>query len=311
MDTYSDRYEKITLHIGAHRTGSSSIQAALHIARADLAQSGLDIVAPQVADARHVTDHRPSLNRYLAAYDKQGQKSLAGRILSAPSLRKTRRAYLEQTSGQNKELLWSDENILGRAVEASAPGVLYPEVRGRLEALERLAGRNVDRVILTIRTYDEFLVSYEAMRQAYGDGGIGFDKLESWSTRNLQGWTSVVHAVQEVFVSASIEICFFSKFLVSERFNKLTGRKLSEEHVAEANDLVNIAPTKEALNALSSLKTSSALTKQGIDQLLLDHRNGHRFQSKEIFSSDFLDFLQSLYLEDTQEILRIPGLVTE
>lgn len=311
MDTYSDRYEKITLHIGAHRTGSSSIQAALHIARADLAQSGLDIVAPQVADARHVTDHRPLLNRYLAAYDKQRQKSLAGRILSASSLRKTRRAYLEQASGQNKELLWSDENILGRAVEASAPGVLYPEVRGRLEALERLAGLNVDRVILTIRTYDEFLVSYEAMRQAYGDGGIGFDKLESWSTRNLQGWTSVVHAVQEVFGNASIEICFFSKFLVSERFNKLTGRKLSEKHAAEANDLVNIAPTKEALHALSSLKTSNALTKQDIDQLLLDHRNGHRFQSKEIFSSDFLEYLQHQYLEDTQEILRIPGLVTE
>jgi hypothetical protein len=305
METLSDTYKKITLHIGAHRTGSSSLQAALHIAESELARTGLDIIAPQVAGFRKVSDHRQALSRFLTAYYNNKRKRFLGNILSASKLRKRTSYYLACAPRHNTELLWSEENILGKAISLDTPGILYPDALENLRGLKSIAGESVSRVIMSIRSYPEFLISYEIMQQAYGGGGIGLNQLQSWAGRNFQGWTHLARALPEIFDDASIEIWLFSSFNISNLFEKLTYRKLSHGSEAELKGVVNASATKEALSTLREKKLSSGLDKSDVDQILYEHKDGQKFRVDEAFSDEFLSFLFRTYESDSQEILRI------
>lgn len=302
MKTLSNYYQNIILHIGAHRTGSSSLQAALHIAESDLAHTGVDIIVPRVPGFRENSDHRQALSHLLKHDRNRRVKHFPGSIGAAFKFRKCARNYLMHAPRKNTDLIWSDENILGKAISPDAPGVLYPEAFENLRTLKDIAGKNVSRVVMSIRSYPEFLMSYEIMQQSYGGGGIGLNQIESWAGSNFLGWTRLAKILPEIFDGASIEIWPFSKFEVSDLFRQLTGRNITESRRIELKDIVNASATKEALRELSELKTFQFLEKSDIDKVIFNYKEGQKIKEYEIFSADFLRFLYNCYDADSQEI---------
>ncbi|MEO0362077.1 MAG: hypothetical protein AAF322_13260, partial [Pseudomonadota bacterium] len=99
------------LHLGAHKTGSTHLQATLRRDRAALEADGLRLVPPEQARA--------------------GRGGLAGRLVAG-------RRLARLTAGEGLTLA-SDENTLGLCAEIVAAGALYPDARARIALWSRAA----------------------------------------------------------------------------------------------------------------------------------------------------------------------------
>ncbi|MTH95578.1 hypothetical protein, partial [Roseibium sp. RKSG952] len=149
MTDFSRYYDRIVLHAGAHRTGTSSLQSALH----RLQDAGLDVIAPQVAGDRRMADHRPFMSACVQAGLKSGRGGLFHKHRARRRMKQAFSRYLEAFPPRHGELVYSEENILGSALEADRPGILYPDAGPRLSVIRSLLGANVARVCLAVRSY--------------------------------------------------------------------------------------------------------------------------------------------------------------
>lgn len=120
----------LDLHIGAHKTATTHLQAGLDTARPGLAAAGIACLTPQ---------------------DLRGGLVRLGRVADRGAGDRARIALAAARAGQPR-LLLSDENILGSVHSMFAPdGHLYPEAAARLtRVLDALGGGPV-RLWLAVR----------------------------------------------------------------------------------------------------------------------------------------------------------------
>jgi len=146
---------EIILHIGAHRTATTTFQAYLRDNRAALAGLGVAAWEP------HVT--RKGL--------LSGVMPVAGAAAADEQMRRARARIgrgIETLAAQGmRQLLVSDENMIGTPRHNRRRGALYPDIGGRMQRFSEAFGHGVGRVVLSIRPQDEFWSSvliYSVMR---------------------------------------------------------------------------------------------------------------------------------------------------
>ena len=129
------------LHIGAHKTATTHLQATLIRGRAALAKAGVQVERPD--------DIRALIGAGARA------AALAGPL---PSLRRAGAAgRLARLDAGAARLVISDENSLGLCAEIFEQHLIYPTARRRLTIWRRLAARRETVVYLGVRSYDAFL----------------------------------------------------------------------------------------------------------------------------------------------------------
>ena len=129
---------KIILHLGAHRTASTHVQAIMAKNTALLAQAG--ILAPRQEDVSFALT-----------------KPLGARI---PSLRAGFRALTKARGHPTPEtLVISDENLLGFLNSIFTHGQFYPDTARRMAKLRAMLPVDPAKIVVAIRPYGGFFAS--------------------------------------------------------------------------------------------------------------------------------------------------------
>lgn len=168
---------RISLHIGAHKTATTYIQARLATRAAVLTEAGVAF-ADHTQLRRAVSDRLDRLERY-------GALPLAGPAIGGGLSR-----ILEAAEGRER-LILSDENLAGPLSGVESARGLYPRVGARVSALLRaLRGHDVT-VFFSIRGYAAFYGSAYAYRFGKRRGASLAD-FRRRALANRRRWSDIV-----------------------------------------------------------------------------------------------------------------------
>ncbi|MFM2356594.1 MAG: hypothetical protein RLZZ528_2330 [Pseudomonadota bacterium] len=187
---------ELTLHLGAHRTGSTALAAAFRLNRVALAGMGLAFRGPH--RLREIAD--------FSSVVKLTRLAATGDLLAAERLARVALALKNEASAlrpASRHLVLSEENILGTMKDCLTSGSLYPDLAFRLAAHARILPRLPTRIALAVRSYDSFWRSaymFVLMRGALPE----FAGLAPALLSSPRGWGDVVQDIREAFPAAEV-----------------------------------------------------------------------------------------------------------
>jgi hypothetical protein len=267
----SDGMETI-LHLGAHRTASTRIQADLDDNAALLAEAGILVLTPPRPGKREGATVRDVVRGVEAAMRIRNPISRhlqIGRLRSALEGQITRGA---KPGVPLNRLIVSDEMLLGPAFARDGRG-LYRGAAKRLAAFKRALQREVSEVHLTIRSYDTFLVSVYAMRAVYAGPLPAFRTLAPVLLRFERGWPELVADVARTYPTARMFVTIFEQQSIESRIADLVGDQIVAQFAPTGNAQPNVSPTLEAIEA--AVASDSGCPDP--DALIFRHAGGTRF----------------------------------
>ena len=260
----------LVLHVGAHRTGSTSLQWRLDSNAEALRAQSVAVLTPPRKDRRDNPTLRDSVR---ALRDVKGRFPGFWYRRTLNRARSTLEREIGKAQGgtTTRRLILSDEMMPGVAFSKEGEG-LYPEAERHLNLLTRILPDTPSEIHLVIRSYESFIPSVFAMRALYVGGMPPFDALRNTLTRPERGWVELVDLLAEVFPSARLVISRLDTVSQEKVFLRLTDAK------AETLDLdtpshLNAAPTVEAIEAASAMTPGS----YSPDALVEEHAKGRRF----------------------------------
>lgn len=188
------------MHLGAHRTASTSFQRFLWANRVQLARAGLTCWTPK----RTRDGLLAGLIRHPALITIEDEEKAArsiGRI----------RIEVERLSRSGQSaLLISDENILGGMVNNLADMRFYPLLRERLmRFVPAFEGRKL-RIGLCVRSFDDYWASVLAFHLPHGGAAPDQDLLDCLTTQPRR-WRTLVRSIAAVFPEAEIVVWPFER----------------------------------------------------------------------------------------------------
>ncbi|MEM7487704.1 MAG: hypothetical protein AAF390_01130 [Pseudomonadota bacterium] len=193
------RHPPITLHLGAHRTATTSLQRLMMRNAGDLRERGVVVWGPRQTRSGLLTGVLGDPGRVRLRRDVQAYRA-AGRVALLRS---------DMTRAGIERLVISDENMLGGLRENLLLGRLYPSVSARLH---RLAGalRGVERVCLSIRSPDAWWTSAFAFLMMRGFPPPEAATIDA-ILRARRTWRHVIEDVAAAFPEATLDVWTFEE----------------------------------------------------------------------------------------------------
>lgn len=237
------------LHIGAHKTATTHLQATFIRHRALLAEAGVQFERPDE----------------LRALIGSGRRA-AAKMGALPSLRRARamRRLARLDSGAGR-LLISDENSLGRCAEIFETKRLYPTAGRQLKIWRRLAGARGAHIYLCVRDYGPFFSGayVQSIRAA------AIHNPDEGDLAALAGlarrWTDVVKDLREALPGARIIAWAF------EDYDRLRPRLL-EMMTGQVLDPVRRRPMETPSHAaVDAYREERPATAKRLERLALDY----------------------------------------
>lgn len=152
------RIVEVILHIGAHRTATTTFQTMLDLNRDNLAKIGIAVLTPR--------DTRAGLFDGLVGHP--GQVDAARRASARASLDHLARLLDAAERAGVTQYLVSEENMIGSMNEVLAAGAFYPTARPRLRRFAPAFASRCSRVGIGTRSYDTWLASVLAFARLSG-----------------------------------------------------------------------------------------------------------------------------------------------
>lgn len=184
---------KVVLHLGAHKTASTYLQARLGNSTNALAARRVAFLGPEAV--RETLARAGSLHhaqRPVAVMSRRRMGDAMARLIEGAASDGAARAII------------SDEALLGRLTDVFDKADLFGSARGRLKAFRRaLDGPDLD-ILISIRGFAGFLPSvwsHMVLRRGYSPFDMG------WADRMLDAprrWADVVQDVASVFPKARL-----------------------------------------------------------------------------------------------------------
>ncbi len=201
-------HDRIKLHIGAHRTGTTSLQSALHKHRPNLSARGVGYWGPFAMRAKRF----PGIFK-----DYSVQSLLPERLEAVDSMVKTNTALLKQRLEYQRQLgheqiILSEENILGSIEKNTRMAQLYPHAAPRLEVFSRIFGPYISRISLTIRSYDEYWRSMITYALSHGRALPNPRQLQAFADQPSR-WLDVIKDIRIAFPNTDICVMPFEDWI--------------------------------------------------------------------------------------------------
>ena len=221
----------LILHMGAHRTASSTVQALLERQRDALAAEGVAAWTPRRTRSGLLTGVMGDPNRLSAARDRLVHRA-AGRVA-------LRRAGL--TADGAERLVVSDENMLGGLRENLLLGRLYPTARQRLTRMAQ-AFPGAAAAVLTIRSPDAWWTSVFAFLATRG-----YPPPDRMRLADIAGgrrsWRAVVEDVAAALPDVRLRVLVYEAGGPRLLWSELTGRPadalaIPQRHAAPRVDVL-------------------------------------------------------------------------
>lgn len=244
----------VILHIGAHRTASTSFQAYMRSNARWLTERGIGFWGP------HRT--RNGLLRGVVPVPgpvpPERQARLAGGRI-AVACEKSARAGVRQ-------LVVSDENMLGAPRANLRAGQLYPEAGARIRRYLAAFGGGVSRIVLSIRSPELFWASSFAFAMARGHGLPDAARIEGLAA-SRRGWRDVIADIAAAAPDAELLVLTHEEFgaMPERRLWHMTGERIAPP-LTGAREWLNRSP------GLSELRR--ILAERGMDAAALPQGEG-------------------------------------
>lgn len=231
---------EVILHMGAHRTGTTTLQRSLQQNHHNLMKNGLTFWGPRITRGGLLSgllrgdDAEPSETRRLIARNTGVIKIEMDRLAA---------------KGQ-KALIVSEENILGGIRGNLRSSMLYPGLEARLARFADAFGPVCGRIGLVIRPYEDFWASSLAHAIPQGHRMLSEDDLDRLVTQPRR-WRQVITDIATAFPRAEIAVWEFAALIgkPSAQLAVLTGgsHRIS---MRSGNERHNASPGRDALRAL-------------------------------------------------------------
>ena len=234
------RVMDVMLHLGAHRTGTTTFQSYLERNRTRLSQAGIAVWTPERTRGGLLAGliHRPAdINAEVA---RRAQRSTG--------LVQVERQVLERAG--HHSLLVSEENMIGAARNNLREERLYPDLLERLMRFRAAMEGAVTRIGLCLRSYDGFWSSSLAFAVAQGHAVPSQSDLDRLTTQPRR-WRDVVRDVASVFPAAELVVWPFERFVDTPRQQlDLMVPQAAALDLSATDDWRNPAPRLERLREL-------------------------------------------------------------
>lgn len=171
----------IDIHIGAHRTGTSSFQVFLGLNGQAIRGAGFDLLYP-ARDGASDGELRLRL-----PMPKESPETRSRRLV------RNARRLANARSGDARGMILSEENIPGRFAPFFK-GQFYPEAPEKMKQMRQILPGQARRVLLVVRPYDELYVSAFRKRAEWRATGP-FDRTIPSLMKIKRGWVRLAHAV--------------------------------------------------------------------------------------------------------------------
>ena len=182
----------VILHVGAHRTATTTLQQHLARHRMRLAQDGVIYWGPRVA--------RGGLFRGATAGRLPPMPWRAGRVAGRC---KMRAAAIEQTGAET--LLISDENMLGSLRSCLEDAQLYRDAGARVSAFAKGFADHRLTIALSVRTYADWWSSAMAFRLGRA-GPLPRDALRERMVTQPRRWRYVIEEIARTLPDANVAV---------------------------------------------------------------------------------------------------------
>jgi len=238
---------RLVLHLGAHRTGSTSLQACLHQNRPVLSAAAIGYWGPAALRRGRF----PGLYKSFNPGEDPAAQAAETREIIATNREIFRRRLKNQRGMGHRHLMVSDENLLGDMQLNLARGCLYQNADDRLALLAGVFGTGFAKIALSIRRQEAYWPSLIAYRIAHGAAAPGPEKLAALAGQN-HGWREVISAVRRQFPVSQILVFEFDGW--AARPDLLVGELMRGAVALPAlahNPRANAALDRAALYALA------------------------------------------------------------
>ncbi|MEJ2322270.1 MAG: hypothetical protein P8Z31_08015 [Gammaproteobacteria bacterium] len=284
------------LHLGAHRTASTTLQLIMDENEEALAASGLKILTPPGKGRRKDLSVRNFSNQIFRCCNR--------RLLGKIKYRRRATSIMQELVGQNRHerLLLSDENLLGPIHERFADGI-YPKSYCCLVETRRCLGHIPDIAFLSVRDYASFFKSAYAMRALYDPNFFPTeDSLtrEEW-THFSRGWDALVSDIKAALPQTLLVVTVFEDGPVDKMLQAMLGKEASASLQIPANQHVNTAPTQEAIEYALSHKHADGYS---ADEVIDRFSHGETFT---LYTQEIAEQLSDRYRTDLEKIRAMPG----
>lgn len=235
------RVLEVFLHLGVHRTGTTTFQAFLAENSGVLGRAGVAVWTPERTRDGLLSGVLPDAGTLPASVARRGRQS--GGVVQIACGRLFRTGYAQ--------LAVSDENLLGRLRQNLGHCSLYPDAARRLARLYPAFGKACRRIAITIRAYDGYWSSALAQSVARGyplpDRAL-LDRLVTQPRR----WRDVIRDVAAAYPDATITVTPFERSMGRSpaQLEVLLGHNVDLPRLADGGAWRNRSLDAPALRAL-------------------------------------------------------------
>ena len=189
----------IILHVGAHRTGSTSFQHYLRGNRAHLMDDGTALWEPQM------------LRRGLMDGLFAKPRMLNGRNLQRRAMGRVRMHAAQAKRAGAERLIVSEENMIGAPRACLRAATLYPAMGERMARLDAAFEGGITRVVMSIRALDLWWSSVAAYGVGRGHAIPEAARLQALADAP-RTWRDVITDMSCALPHAEIKILPFEQF---------------------------------------------------------------------------------------------------
>ncbi|WP_374763037.1 hypothetical protein [Yunchengibacter salinarum] len=189
----------LILHPGAPKTGSTSLQHFLHDQRHRLAAAGVHYVPRFFTRGRVDPLHRLFVRLRRESDPAPFQAAIADRVdslMAAPGCR---------------ALLVSNEALIGPPL-VYGEGAFFPAADRALGLLAGALGDRPIRLMLTVREFSAFLISYHGQFVRMG-GATSLDHYGQWIMPDAFSWAPLVAGLRRHFPAAPLDVVAFEDIM--------------------------------------------------------------------------------------------------
>lgn len=216
----------VILHLGAHRTGTTTLQVFLENNRDNLNEIGTEFWGPNRTRSGLFSGliKNPSDVTHDAVL--RGERS-SGLI----RMEMDRLAH-----SQVKSLIVSEENMIGVMGNNLGVAGLYPDAKARLDRFTSAFGSRCKRIALSIRSYDKYWTSVFAFSIERGRAAPSRDLLDHLVTQPRR-WRNIICEISQVFPNAELIIWPFEGFIgqVDQQLAVLNGAAVPNQMRGRGN----------------------------------------------------------------------------
>ncbi|MEP1765089.1 MAG: hypothetical protein ABJJ53_00325 [Sulfitobacter sp.] len=281
------------VHLGAHRTGTSSFQMMLAENRDLLTRSGYDLAYPG-------RDDIPQGDLRLRLPAPRNKGKWEDRFLPGATKELSR-----FSSADSHSLILSEENIPGKMIHFPS-GQFYPAAEKRLHVLAGAAQAPVLRAVLVVRAYTGLFVSAWRKR-AEDNPSPPFEQGRQNMLRMDRGWPELVKLVLKHLRVQELVVVEYGRRGSSVDLGGILVPELAALPLVEPARRMNHSATDAAMVELQKrYHAGETLARTDWQQIIAEHRDDKASYGVSEFTNRQTRILEGRYQEHLDEIAEMP-----